>query len=372
MRLSDLPIINPANVNQPKYLQIAAVLEEYLQRANLAEGERFFSDRMLAQRFSTTSVTVAHSLNHLVSKGLLCRRRGSGTYIGKRVPDRNSRLRIGIICHEIIAPDECYVTPVLRKFSEFFDKCNCEAISFKGEPEDWRRLIREYDLAGVMIFVPKGDFKDEIIKLRQDDIPAVSIGYAMPELPGISFGTDHGATIRKAVEHLYTLGHRKIAVIYSKEQASGEVFERNYRQAMWDFQLPAHPAWSIDSAWENSRDIEKSAERFWQIFSELRQQNDLPTALLVTNVLDAAPLYCMAKKYKLNIPGDLSLIAFDDPLFSSQLEPPLTVIGQDLDNIALNAASALLAMIESRDFSKTIIYKQPELIQRGSVRKIDC
>ena len=102
MRLSDLPIINPANANQPKYLQIAAVLEEYLQRANLAEGERFFSDRMLAQRFSTTSVTVAHSLNHLVSKGLLCRRRGSGTYIGKRVPDRNSRLRIGIICHEII------------------------------------------------------------------------------------------------------------------------------------------------------------------------------------------------------------------------------------------------------------------------------
>lgn len=97
MRLSDLPITNPVNTNSPKYLQIAAVLEEYLQRADLAEGERFFSDRMLAKRFSTTSVTVAHSLNYLVNKGLLCRRRGSGTYVGKRLPACNSRTDLAVI-----------------------------------------------------------------------------------------------------------------------------------------------------------------------------------------------------------------------------------------------------------------------------------
>ena len=73
MRLSDLPILNPATADLPKYRQIAAVLEEYLQRANLPEGERFFSDRALAKRFSTTSVTISHSLNYLVNKGLLCR-----------------------------------------------------------------------------------------------------------------------------------------------------------------------------------------------------------------------------------------------------------------------------------------------------------
>ena len=107
MRLSDMPVINPATTNLPKYRQIAAVLEEFLQRANLSEGDRFFSDRALAQRFSTTSVTVAHSLNYLVSKGLLYRRAGSGTYVGKRIGVLPGRRRIGIICHQKIVADSC-------------------------------------------------------------------------------------------------------------------------------------------------------------------------------------------------------------------------------------------------------------------------
>ena len=371
MRLSDLPITNPVNTNSPKYLQIAAVLEEYLQRADLAEGERFFSDRMLAKRFSTTSVTVAHSLNYLVNKGLLCRRRGSGTYVGKRLPACNSRLRIGIICHEIICSDDCYVTPVLRKFCDFFDEYNCDLISFKGEPSDWRRLIKEYELAGVMVFVPKNSFKDELAALSAENVPVVSIGYAIPELPGISFGTDHGAAVKKAVEYLYEYGHRKIAVAYCSNQASGNVFEQKYRQAMWDLQLPVHPAWSMNFDSLAGGSQEDKSEKFWLVFKELIEQNNMPTALLVTNVLDAAPLYSMARQYSLNIPGDLSLIAFDDPLFLDQLAPPLTVIAQDLDNIALNAASCLQAKITGKKYTETMQYNQPMLIERGSVRKID-
>ena len=372
MRLSDLPIINPANEKLPKYRQIAVVLEEYLQRANLPEGERFFSDRALAQRFSTTPVTVAHSLNYLVSKGLLCRKVGSGTYVGKRANIPVSARRIGIICHQMIIADSCYNDLVLRSFLSFFEECNCECISFKGNPADWRRLIREYDLSGIMVFVPEKGFAGEIAALREENVPVVSIGYAMPELPGVSFGTDHSEVVKRAVEYLFTQGHRKIALFYNQHQASSAVFTGSYRQAMWDHQLPVHPLWEVDS--DRLPRCAAPREKYAQVWNVIQQQQAagvMPTVVLTANIAEAAAFYHAAAQHDFRIPDDISLIAFDDPLFAKELNPPLTVIWQDLEGIALNAASALYCMIEGKNNIETIICKQPELIQRGSVCKIN-
>ena len=371
MRLSDLPIINPATANLPKYRQIAAVLEEFLHRANLAEGERFFSDRALAQRFSTTPVTVAHALNYLVSKGLLCRRAGSGTYVGKRTNAPRSSRQIGIICHQMISSDSCYNEPVLSRFSTFFEERNYECISFKGDPAEWRRLIKEYELSGIMIFVPEKGFGSELAKLRAENVPVVSIGYAMPELPEISFGTNHSEAVKSAVDHLYAMGHRKIALVYNQAQSSGPVFAASYRQAMWDHQLPVHPLWEVDSNAlpRCGAPFEKYAD-LWSVIQTQQNAGVMPTAVLAVNIFDAAALYNIAAQQDLKIPEDISLIAFDDPVFAAELNPPLTVVAQDLEHIALSAGAALLAMIEGKDNCVEIKHKQPILIQRKSVCRI--
>ena len=371
MRLSDVPLITAASAKLPKYRQIAAVLEEYLLRANLPEGERFFSDRALAQRFSTTSVTVAHSLNYLVSKGLLSRRAGSGTYVGKNLPNRSSQKRIGIVCHEMICPDEYYNAPILRKFGAFFEKHNCECIAFKSDPSDWRRVLAEYQLAGLMVFVPKENFAGELLKLRSENVPVVSVGYAMPELPSVSFGTDHAESVGVAIDYLYKLGHRKIALFYSKFQASSSVFERSYRQEMWVHQLPVNPMWEIalpydDNSGRNLLDYDEIRNHWLN----LRQSGNMPTAVLVQNVFNAAAFYNFAAQHDLRIPDDISLIAFDDPPLVSQLNPPLTVIGQDLDCIAESAAETLLAMIENRFVPGNVRQKKTLLIERSSCKHL--
>ena len=366
-----MSIINPATKNLPKYRQIAAVLEEFLQRANLAEGDRFFSDRALAQRFSTTSVTVAHSLNYLVNKGLLYRRAGSGTYVGKRVSVRHSCRRIGIICHQMIVADSCYNEAVLSKFCTFFEKLNYECISFKGNPSEWRRLIKEYELSGIMVFVPEKGFGAELSNLRAENIPIVSIGYAIPELPEISFGTDHAEAVKSAVDYLCSAGHRQIAIFYNNLQASGPVYAASYRQAMWNHQLPVHPLWEVDTSLlpRCAAPLERYAD-LWSIIQQQKAANIMPTAVLVPNIYDAAALYNIAAQHNLNIPEDISLIAFDDPVFAAELNPPLTVVAQDLDYIASSAASALLAMIENHGEPKKIEYRKPNLICRKSVRQI--
>ncbi|MBO5923806.1 MAG: substrate-binding domain-containing protein [Lentisphaeria bacterium] len=369
MRLSDLPLITAATANLPKYRQIAAVLEEYLQRANLPEGERFFSDRALARRFSTTSVTVAHSLNYLVSKGLLSRRAGSGTYVGKNLPNRSSLRRIGIVCHEMICSDEFYSAPILRRFGAFFEKNNCECISFKSDPADWRRLLAEYQLDGLMVFVPKESFAGDLQKLRSENIPVVSVGYAMPELPSVSFGTNHAETVSMAVDYMYKLGHRQIALFYSKFQASSSVFERSYRQSMWEHQLPLNPMWEITMPYsDNSDKMLLEYDEIKNHWLKLKETNNMPTAVLVQNFFDAVSFYNFASQHNLRIPDDISLIAFDDPPFASQLNPPLTVISQDLECIADCAAQTLLDMIESRFSPGSAEQPKTLLVERGSCK----
>ena len=371
MRLSDLPLITAATANLPKYRQIAAVLEEYLLRSNLPEGERFFSDRALAQRFSTTSVTVAHSLNYLVNKGLLSRRAGSGTYVGKNIPNRSSQRRIGIVCHEMICSDEFYSAPILRKFGAFFEKNNCECISFKSDPADWRRLLAEYQLAGLMVFVPKEGFAGELQNLRNDNIPGVSIGYAMPELPSVSFGTDHTEAVGMAVDYMYKLGHRQIALLHTNTQASSSVFERSYRQAMWEHKLPLNPMWEITLSYdENSGRMFFEYDEIKKHWQKLQAGGNTPTAILVQNIFDAVAFYNFAAQNGLDIPGDISLIAFDDPPFVSQLNPPLTVISQDLDCISNSAAQTLLDMIENRFVPGNLQQKKTLLIERGSCKHL--
>ena len=71
---------------------------------------------------------------------------------------------------------------------------------------------------------------------------------------------------------------------------------------------------------------------------KLKNSGSMPSAVLVQNIFDALAFYNFAAQHDIKIPDDISLIAFDDPPFAAQLNPPLTVIGQDLDCIAESAA----------------------------------
>lgn len=362
MPIEDLPMVTPAGGNLPKYRQIAAVIEEYLLRTNPPPGTKFFTDRALAEHFLTTPVTVAHSLNYLAENGLLNRKAGSGTYVGRCAPISNRRRRVGIVCHQMIVENQCYVSPILSRFGSLMEERGYECIALRGGPEDYRRIFEEYQLSGIMVFVPRENFAGELAALRRDHVPVVSIGYAMRELPDISFGTDHAASVEAAVRYLYGLGHRRIALSCSLAQASGPVFLRSYRRVMWDLHLPVHPDWELTVTCEG----EPVTARLG-VLDSLRETGNLPTAILASNVLDAVVLYHYAAKNHLRIPEDLSLIGFDDSELARQLNPPLTVMAQDVAEIAASAARCLLGMIEGREFHyDKDNHKNSTLIERGS------
>ncbi len=367
MTFSELPAELSSEGNQPKYRRIAAALEEYLRRTQPPSGTKFFNDRLLAEHFATTPMTMARSLNYLVSRGLLERRVGAGTFVNAIAGPAGGKRRIGIVCHEDIRPEEVYVTPVLSRFNSFWDERHYTVVSFRGNPADYRQLIDEYELSGLMVFVPREEFSSKIRELRAENFPVVSIGHTLRGLDDVSFGTDHEAATKAAVAYLYNIGHRKIGFMTTNlNQASSGVYRRGYQQAMWERNLPIHPDWEF-TVGEGDDPANRLVEKQ---LDQLLATRAMPSAILICNVFNALFLYQYAQRKNLRIPDDLSLIGFDDAEFLKHLSPPLTVMAQELNKFTEHAAEELLYMIEHGRTSGLHYQTQPILLERNSCIKI--
>ena len=67
----------------PLYHQLAELLGEQIRNGELALGQRIPSEPQLVARYGIGRPTVRQALDSLVRQGLLCRRRGSGTYVSE-------------------------------------------------------------------------------------------------------------------------------------------------------------------------------------------------------------------------------------------------------------------------------------------------
>jgi DNA-binding LacI/PurR family transcriptional regulator len=73
-----------------------------------------------------------------------------------------------------------------------------------------------------------------------------------------------------------------------------------------------------------------------------------------------------ARRAGLSVPGDLSVIGFDDSVFMSCTDPPLTTVRQPLEAIGRAAVEILAGQIEGSSVSADELFFEPELVARGS------
>jgi LacI family transcriptional regulator len=72
-----------------------------------------------------------------------------------------------------------------------------------------------------------------------------------------------------------------------------------------------------------------------------------------------------AAEADLTVPGDLSVVGFDDIQLAQHVHPPLTTLAQDKTGLGVQAANALLRQIEGADTAQPVTLAV-ELIVRGS------
>jgi LacI family transcriptional regulator len=103
---------------------------------------------------------------------------------------------------------------------------------------------------------------------------------------------------------------------------------------------------------------------------DLLAADDRPTAVFSMNDLMAAGAISAINDYGLSIPGDISLIGFDNREISSYLHPKLTTVNIDLKGIGIRSAQIAIDMINQKEGIGQITTLPCEIIHRGSVKRL--
>ena len=91
-----------------------------------------------------------------------------------------------------------------------------------------------------------------------------------------------------------------------------------------------------------------------------------PTALFAANNLLAEHAWNVLRERGLALPGDVSLVGFDDVQWTSMVEPGITVVSQPALELGRRAAALLLRRIEDPHGEPALEILEPTLVLRGS------
>jgi DNA-binding LacI/PurR family transcriptional regulator len=163
---------------------------------------------------------------------------------------------------------------------------------------------------------------------------------------------DAGGGTRAALEHLRDLGHVRIGHLAS--EVDTDTFRlrlETFRDVLGETELRAVTAFTIDAAHAAAR--------------ALLDRPDRPTAIFADDDILAAGVYLAARELGLGIPGELSVVGFDDLELARLLDPPLTTVAADAEALGAAAFEALLTTLSGGEAAAERVMPV-ELVVRGS------
>ena len=196
--------------------------------------------------------------------------------------------------------------------------------------------------------------------LKARGIPFVIIDPAGDPAPGIpSVGSANWSGGLAATRHLLELGHRRIAAITGPEEVMSSLARLDgYRAAMTSAGVPIEPEWIRYGDFQR-----EGGERH---ASELLRLADPPTAIFAGNDLQALGVLYAAQARGIAVPGELSVVGYDDLAIAELASPRLTTVHQPLREMAEQATKLLLQLLDEPRPEVTRVELATSLVVRDS------
>jgi DNA-binding LacI/PurR family transcriptional regulator len=333
---------------QPKYYQLVEEIRRRITKGELKRGDRLpsLAEAQAAWGISRTTMERAHTL--LERDGLVVRQHGRGTFI--TLPHRPTVGSIGFLNVAGQQPSRYpYWAHLLEGVRAAATKARMEVLLLDSDTEAvrWEKvdgvIAAASDLRNFGHFIPV-------------TMPRVALMQHLPNVASVMADEYHG--IRAAVEHLISLGHRRIGFLTLGSPLRVVAFQAALMESGvgYDERLVRHlthlPAGVQSgetvsfvalgrvnmSAWLNDNWEETGC-------TALLTQND-ETALGTAEVLRSAGY---------RVPEDLSIIGFDGTEVAEYCSPPLTTVDVPLYEIGATSAELLLRLCREEEVPQTTV-----------------
>ena len=196
-------------------------------------------------------------------------------------------------------------------------------------------LLRQLRLEGVILLPPLSDHPVILSRLAEVAIPIVRIAPRHEPTDCACVGIDDRTAARRMTSHLFDLGHRAIGFILGRaEHGATEQRYLGFTDEMRARGASVNPSW-VQTGNFIFADGLQCAER-------ILQGPGRPTAIFASNDDMAAAVICYARQRGLDVPGDLSVVGFDDAPVATMVWPQLTTIRQPVRAMARAAADLII------------------------------
>jgi DNA-binding LacI/PurR family transcriptional regulator len=193
-------------------------------------------------------------------------------------------------------------------------------------------------------------------------VPTVIVGARARDERSHSVSLDEANAGRMATQYLISMGHRRIAHLTGPlEEDCSQDRQAGYQQALeaagiaFDPTLVMEGDWSATSGHHAVECLLEDGADFTAIFA----QNDRIAVGAIRALREAG----------LQVPGQVSVVGFDDMPLASYFDPPLTTLRQDIFCIGCEAARLLIQAIQQPGRPPQHMRLPVELIVRGSSAK---
>jgi LacI family transcriptional regulator len=247
-----------------------------------------------------------------------------------------------IIPHEAtyIFSNPFYVE-VMRGVSTEVDKMGYFLFICYPHDQNYVDIFKEKRVDGFVLMSP-GSFSKIIIRsLFEANAPFVSTSMIPEEKEMVYVDVDnfYGATL--AMEHLISLGHKRIGFIGKPKLTSSVERLNGYKTVLEKHAIP------YDESLVTISEM-ATIEGGCDATARLLGNPDPPTAVFLVNDMMAIGAVKAAQLNGLNVPKDLSIVGFDDIPLAESVTPAITTVRQPAFEKGVRAARLLIQYLEKK------------------------
>ena len=274
---------------------------------------------------------------------------------------RRTGARSGLVGALVQDVSNSFSSGVLRAFEDAARGRGTAVLAASLDEEAEREQALVHDLVtrrvDGLLLMPASERHDYLVAELRTGTPAVFVDRPPQGVEADSVTVDNRAGGAMAAEHLLAQGHRRVAAI-SDLRTIHTAAQRvaGFRSAHLARGFRPDPQLVVDGV--------RSSEDAARVVGELLSLADPPTAIFTArNILSVGAVRALAEH---GLRGTVSLVGFDDVPLADLLDPPLTVIQQDVTRIGTTVAELLFERIDGVEGAARHVVIEPTLVARGS------